>query len=568
MRLKSLKIIITLAFFALILGLAYTQIFQGSYYRQLSVSNCIRVVPVNSNRGRILDRNGIALADTLVAFDVLILPQEVQDKEKLFSFLGDILDISREKVEATYKRKRIASFAPVIIAEDVVREKAIMLEENKFRFPGLLVQVRSRRYYPFGETGAHVLGYVAKMSQERIEKFKEYGYAADGLMGYSGVEERYDQSLRGVDGGLQVEVNNRGQQVRVLGMKLASAGDDVVTTLDARVQQVAQTLMADQRGVVIVMSLDDGAILSMVSSPSFDPNDFASDAASKRRGKYFTDERAPLFNRAIRGQYPPGSVFKIPVSIAGLYTKKINVHTSFNCHGSYTLGNRTFRCSHVHGLQDFVQGLGHSCNVYFFNVGLILGPKLMEDYARLFGLGSLTKIDLPYEEQGHVPHSDGLRSRRWSKGDTLNMSIGQGDLLVTPIQLVNMIATVARGGKQLQPYVVKSVGNQDQAQGQVMRTIHLPENVLEHLRAGMRAAVADEGGTARALFMKDVLVLGKTGTAQSSGNKAHHAWFVGYCPSAKTRIAFCIFLEYGGSSYNACRIGAELLKEMKAQEIL
>jgi len=568
MRLKSFKIAITFCFIVLIFGLGYVQIFQGGYYRQLSVSNCIRVVPVNSNRGRILDRNGVALADTLAAFDILIIPQEVQDKERLFSFLSEVLDTGRDKILAVYQRRRIASFAPVVVAEDISREKAIVLEENKFRFPGLLVQVRSRRYYPFGEAGAHILGYVAKMSQERIEKFKEYGYTADGLMGYSGIEERYDQSLRGVDGGLQVEVNNRGQQVRVLGMKVASPGQDLVTTLDARVQQIAQALMLGQRGVIVVMSLDDGAILGMISSPSFDPNDFASDASSKRRAKYFTDTEAPLFNRAIRGQYPPGSVFKIPVSIAGLYTKKISVHTTFVCNGSYKLGNRVFRCSHVHGPQDFTQGLGHSCNVYFFNVGLILGPKLMEEYARLFGLGALTKIDLPYEEKGNVPRSDGLRTRRWSKGDTLNLSIGQGDLLVTPIQLTNMVATIARDGRQVQPYVVKTVGDREQPQGQLTRVIHLPQKVLDQVKAGLRAAVADEAGTARAVFMKDILVLGKTGTAQSSGNKAHHAWFLGYCPSTKTRIVFCVFLEYGGSSYNACRISAELLKEMKAQEIL
>ncbi|HOD12501.1 MAG TPA: penicillin-binding protein 2 [Candidatus Omnitrophota bacterium] len=568
MRLKSFKVIITFSFIILIVGLGYTQIFQGEYYQQLSVSNCIRVVPVHSNRGRILDRNGIALADTLAAFDVLVIPQELQDRDELFSFLGSVLGFGQGRIDAIYQRKRTASFAPVVIAEDVPREKAIILEENKFRFPGLLVQVRSRRHYPFGEAGAHVLGYVAKMSQERIERLKEYGYTIDGVMGYSGIEEQYDQMLRGVNGGLQIEVNNRGQQVRVLGMKVAHPGEDVMTTLDARIQQIAQTLMREQRGVIIVMNLDDGAILGMVSAPSFDPNDFASEAASNNRVRYFTDTRAPLFNRAIRGQYPPGSVFKIPVAIAGLYTKKINPHTTFVCHGSYTLGNRAFRCSHTHGAQDFTQGLGHSCNVYFFNTGLIIGPKLMEEYARLFGLGVFTKIDLPYEERGHVPHPDGFRARRWSKGDTLNFSIGQGDLLVTPIQIVNMIATVARDGRQIQPYIAQSIGAHAQPQGQVARVIHLPKNILDQVKEGLRAAVAGEGGTARAVFMKDLLVLGKTGTAQSSGNQEHHAWFVGYCPSAKTRIAFCVFLEYGGSSYNACRVSAQLLKEMKALEIL
>ena len=527
-----------------------------------------RVVPVEPNRGRIFDRNGIVLADTQVSFDVMVVPQEIKDQEKIFSFLSKTLGVEKKKLLGLYQKRKLASFAPVTIAEDIARDQAIVLEENKFRYSGLLVEVRSKRRYPWGEIGAHVLGYVGRVSPERAEQFKNYGYTIEGMTGYSGLEEYYDSFLRGKEGGVQIEVNNRGQQVRLLGMKVAAPGQDITTTLDLRIQQVAQNLLAGERGVVVVMNLDSGEILGMVSAPSFDPNAFLSSASSKQRASYFTNVDAVLLNRAIRGQYPPGSVFKIPIAIAALHTKKLTPRTSFLCNGFYTLGNRVFRCSHAHGVQDFTQAIAHSCNVYFFHTGLILGPKIIEEYARLFGLGALTNIDLPYEEKGNIPRSDLFAKRRWSKGDTLNFSIGQGDLLVTPIQLLKMMAVVARDGKDILPSVIQFIGPSPVRREATLRTLDIPKMYFDKVKVGMRGAVADEAGTARVLLRDDVVVFGKTGTAQSSGNKPHHAWFVGFCPQAKTRIVFCVFLENGGSSYNACRVAADLLKEMKLQDIL
>jgi penicillin-binding protein 2 len=568
MRLKILKIIITCLFGALLLGLGHLQIVRGFYYRGLAVHNCIRIVPVEPNRGRIFDRNGIVLADTLVSFDIMVVSQEIQNKEKLFSFLSDVLKIKTKTLLDLYQKRKLASFAPVTIAEDISRNQAIILEENKFRFPGLLVEVRSKRSYPFGETGAHVLGYVGRISPERMEKFKNYGYTIEGMTGYSGLEEYYDTFLRGDEGGVQIEVNNRGQQVRLLGMRVAAPGHDLKTTLDARIQQIAQNLLAEERGVVIVMNMDNGEVLSMVSSPSFDPNVFLDYTASEKRGSYFTNSNAVLLNRAIRGQYPPGSVFKIPISIAALQTKKLNQRTSFLCNGSYVLGDRVFRCTHVHGLQDLTQAIAHSCNVYFYHTGLILGPKVVEEYAHLFGLGALTNIDLPYEEKGHVSHPDALTKRKWSKGDTLNFSIGQGDLLVTPIQLLKMMAVVARDGKDILPSIVQSIGSSQVRREGAMRNINISKFYFDQVKEGMRGAVVEEQGSAHALALNDMVVLGKTGTAQTSGGKLPHSWFVGFCPKAKTRIVFCVFLENGGSSYHACRMAADLLAEMKQQDIL
>lgn len=568
MRLRIIKIIITLGFIGLIIGLGYTQIIQGRYYQALSIHNCIRVVPVEPARGRILDRNGVALADTRVSFDVMVVPQEVKDKEKLFSFLSGILKKQKENLFNVFRKRTVASFVPVIVAEDVSREEAIAVEENKFRFPGLFIQVRAKRNYPFKEAGAHVLGYVGRVNRERLEQLKDYGYTTQGLTGYTGLEEYYDTFLRGQEGGVQIEVDSRGQQVRLLGMRTALVGQDLVTTLDARVQQTAQGLLVGEKGVIVVTNLDTGEVLAMVSAPSFDPNAFSDDSESKKRLSYFQNPNFVLLNRAIQGRYPPGSVFKIPVAIAALNTKKLTEHTTFFCDGSYNLGRWVFRCSHVHGAQNFTQGIAHSCNVYFFNTGLIVGPKILEEYAKLFGLATVTGIDLPYEEKGNIPSSDRFLKRKWSKGDTLNCSIGQGEILVTPMEIVRMISSVALDGKEVSPYVMKTIGKAYEHREVPVRTIDIPKKVFDKVKTGMRQAVADEAGTARAVLIKDIIVFGKTGTAQAPGGKDHHAWFAGFCPSTKIRIAFCVFLENGGSSYNACRIAADLLKEMKRQEIL
>ncbi|MCX5681461.1 MAG: penicillin-binding transpeptidase domain-containing protein, partial [Candidatus Omnitrophica bacterium] len=252
-----------------------------------------------------------------------------------------------------------------------------------------------------------------------------------------------------------------------------------------------------------------------------------------------------------------------------LNTKKFTENTTSICDGAYHLGRWIFRCSHVHGAQNLIQAIAHSCNVYFFNTGLLVGPKVIEDYARLFALGTLTGIDLPYEEKGNIPSPEGFLKRKWSKGDTLNFSIGQGEVLVTPLALARMMATVANDGKEMSPYIMKSIGKTAVHKDIPARMItNIPEKYYDKVKHGMRLAVEDEAGTAHVVLIKDVVVFGKTGTAQAPGGKDHHAWFVGCCPLAKTRIVFCVFLENGGSSYNACRIAADLLKEMKNQEIL
>ncbi|MBL8014354.1 MAG: hypothetical protein JNN05_10955, partial [Candidatus Omnitrophica bacterium] len=333
MRLKIIRYITFFLLFAIVANLFYKQVIRGYYYYNLSVRNRIRVVLLEGVRGRIMDREGVILADNQLSFNVSVVAQDIENRQALFAYLASVIKISPQELNKRFRSRFLTPFTPVVIAEDILREQAVEIEENRFRFPGLMVEESYRRIYPQGSVGAHVLGYVGKISRAKIEQLKDYGYTMQSVVGYSGVEETYDDDLRGESGGRQIEINNRGQEVRLLGLRNPSVGKDIVLTIDQRIQEVAEEILLGKNGAVIVMDSDNGEILGLVSSPSFDPNDFVDAKLRSRLSSYFQDASSPLLNRATSGQYPPGSVFKIPVAIAALETKHINRNTTFICPG-------------------------------------------------------------------------------------------------------------------------------------------------------------------------------------------------------------------------------------------
>lgn len=570
-RVKILQMISWCLLALIALGLIETQLIKGSYFYQLSANNRIRVVPVEGKRGRILDRNGVVLVDNRVSFDVLVTPQELKKPDELFLFLSRTLGQEPKTLRKRYQKGSLAPFAPVVIAQDISREQAFILEENKFRFPSLLIQESYRRDYLTREVGAHVIGYVGKISRAKIEKMKDYGYSAQSIVGYSGVEEFYDQYLKGGEGGLQIEVNSRGQQVRLLGIREALQGKDVQLTIDGEVQRMAYESLEGKRGAIVVMDVENGEVLGLVSSPAYDPNIFVDSSLEDRITPMFTDEASPSLNRVIQGLYPPGSVFKLPIAFGALETENAVPSTSYICNGAFKMGRRMIRCSHVHGTQDLYEAIAHSCNVYFINLGLKLESEIIAKYAKLFGLGQSTHIDLPFEENGLIPSQSTRRMTRnqaWYRGDTANMSIGQGDVMVTPIQIMRMMATIARDGNEIQPFVIKSIGGNEAQIETVAKVLNIKPESFRVVKDGMRQTVSDEHGTAHVLDMKGMVSSGKTGTAQSSGQRMHHAWFAGYTFSEKKKIAYCVFLEYGGSSYYAAQVTKNLLQKMQSRGIL
>ncbi len=570
MRLKILRVIIFSFLLVIAADLVYLQAIRGPYYHSLSVNNRIRVIPLQARRGTIMDRNGVVLADNRLSFNVTVIPQDVQDKERLFDYLSGALKVDKEKLLRRFYEKKVTPFAPVVIVDDVDRRVAMMLEENRFRFPGLYIQQDFRRLYPFEQIGAHVLGYVGQINRSKMEKLKDYGYTPQSMVGYSGIEEYYDAYLVGKEGGQQIEVNSRGQQVRLLSTRDPEAGQDIQLTIDERIQTIAHDVLGERNGAVVVMDVESGEILGMVSYPAYDPNIFTDSKKMKQAHYVFTDPASPLLNRAVMGQYPPGSVFKAVVTTAGLISKKVSPYTTFFCKGAYYLGRRRFRCTHQHGTQNLIEAIGHSCNVYFYNVGLLTGPDPISKYARVYGLGALTHVDLPFEEKGFIPSrmTRKKQNRGWYKGDTLNFSIGQGEVLATPLQLVRMMASIARRGSEVQPHLIRQIGGKDIIHFSSSRDLNIPDKVFDVLHMGLRSVVTDSGGTARQLNMEDYIISGKTGTAQSVPGKKEHAWFVGYTRENPTNVAFCVFLEHGGSSYYAVSVAKEFFRRIKEEGIL
>lgn len=568
MRIKILRIIVCGLFLLLICELFYIQVIKGRYYHHLSTNNRIRVVPLEGWRGRILDRNGVFLADNRISYDIAVIPQETESIESVIDYLSQALGESKEKLTRKYKQKRFTPFTPVVIVEDVERSKAFAIEENKYLFPSLFVQKSYRREYPLKANSAHVLGYVGKINRAKMEKFKEYGFSQQRVIGYSGVEEFYDSYLQGSDGGYQIEVNSRGRQVRLLGLKEPTRGVDVQLTIDSRLQESADQLLLGKRGTIIVMDVSNGEILAMTSSPAYDPNVFVNNRLKDRLTGLFSQKSSPFLNRAIKGAYPPGSVFKVPVALAGLDTKKITEHTTFVCNGAHVIGGISFGCTHNHGDQNLNEAIAHSCNVYFYRLAEILGEEVISQYAMEMGLGRLTHIDLPFEESGYIPSRKKrllAGKGRWYTGDTLNLSIGQGDVQVTPIQLTRLMATVARYGVVVQPHIVKAIGSENLEVKNVQDYVSIPKSIFEKIHRGLRAVVTDYGGTAHVLDIEGLDILGKTGTAQTVKGKEHHAWFAGFTKGTKSDVAFCIFLEHGGSSQNANILARQFFLAMRNQ---
>ena len=546
------------------------QIIRGEYYHQQSMNNRIRIVPIDGARGKIVDRNGLILADNHMTFHLGIIPQDVEDKNTLFNYLGQMLNRNPEYLYHQFQRKKLAPFVPVILAEGVSREVAVKIEEEKFIYPGLIVQQGYERFYPFNEAGAHVLGYVGKINEDEIEDNQQYGYTPLSIVGKTGVEKQYDAYLKGVCGGRQIEVDSRGTQVRLLGLKDPLAGREVTLTIDQRIQNAAQELLGGYRGGIVVMDLSNGDLLSMVSSPSYDPNAFSDKAKSQKLIKYFNDSLTPLVNRNVSGQYPPGSVFKIPVALAAIQLHKISPSTTFECPGYMMVGKRKFGCSHVHGLQDLQSAIAHSCNVYFFHVGQLVTPPIIGAFAKAFGLTRPTGVDLPFEARGKIV-TEGSKDRVWYTGDVLNLSIGQGYTLTTPLQLTVMMAAVANDGVVLRPRVVKAVGDQEISVMDFAKRprVRLREQTWDIVQQGLKAVVDDPQGTGHDLKeVPGLAIYGKTGTAQSVHGKPNHAWFVGYAKSPKAGIAFCVFLEYGGSSENSVKITRDLLLKLQSMQII
>jgi penicillin-binding protein 2 len=558
----------------------YLQVIKEQEFRLLSENNRIRLIKIPAVRGMIMDRTGRVMADNRPSFNVLVTPEDVDDLQGLTDSLAPVLNLSHEEIARTLTDRDRPPFQPVAIKKDVSWEELSFIKTHRLDLPGVEIRIVPIRTYPFDTVAAHVLGYVGEVNRDELGKRK--GYQMGDLIGKSGVELVWEEYLRGIDGGRQVEVDAVGKELRVLKEVPPVAGNNLYLTIDLDLQQYGEQLLGKRAGAIIAMDPLTGEILAFCSSPSFRPALFAEGISAQEWEQLVSDPLHPLQNRGIQGLYAPGSVFKIVTAAAGLEEGVIRPDTTLYCTGIHYVGRRGFQCwrSAGHGAVKFHRGIVESCDIYFYTVGERLGVKKLSRYAVGFGLGRPTGIDLPDEKGGLVPTEDWKRERGdgpWYAGDTVSLSIGQGYLLVTPLQLLTMISTVANGGTVVKPLIAKRVEDLDHT---VLEEYHTKETgsvpisteTLGELRLALLGVTKEDSGTGRAARVEGLEVAGKTGTAQVIGLKGggrqrteemaykfrDHAWFVAYVP-ADTPFAVVVFVEHGGHGGSAA---APLAREM------
>ncbi|CAL1692022.1 Peptidoglycan D,D-transpeptidase MrdA [Brevundimonas subvibrioides] len=569
---------------ALTVRLAQLQVVQAQEYATLATNNQFNFRLVPPPRGRILDRNGVVIAGNRPSFRVLVVRDETKDLDQTLDLLGRLLPDTVDRRRAIIRDVNAAPrFSPVPVKSDLTWEEFAKVNIYAPELPGVMADMNEARFYPFGGSFAHVIGYVAKVSDRDVQAIKDRGeevpqilYNPGFRIGRSGVEKALDSDLRGEAGGTRVEVDARGRVVAedVGGSRPAVPGKDVVLTLDADVQNRALEVFGEESGGCVVMDIRNGDILCMTSAPSFDPNLFVSGVPTATYRALSDYERKPLLDKAIGGVFHPGSTFKLTTSLA-LLEAGVDPTERVNCGGGYRFGNRTFRCwsRSGHGPQDMHDAIKNSCDVYFYHMCNRAGVDGIHDAARKIGFMQTFDIGVGNQKTGSIPSrawkaeynkdNPNPDSRTWYPGETLSVAIGQGDVNVTALQLAVMVSRIANGVKALQPRLIKSVGGVDRPSGAAVPDLPFSREHMDVVRQGMVAVANDRSGGAyrqSQLGLGDIQMAGKTGTAQvrsydnvASRSSSSVGWalkdhnlFVAFAPVDAPRYGIAVIVEHGG----------------------
>ncbi|MEJ2728300.1 MAG: penicillin-binding protein 2 [Deltaproteobacteria bacterium] len=585
-RITGVIIFALAAFVVLIVRLIYLQVITGDEFRRLSLNNSIRLQNVDPPRGWIYDRKGDLLVDNRPSFDVNITPKDAAPLQRTLEKLSQHLQTPADQLLSQIKQTRGASaYQPRLLKQDVGRDTLAAIEVNKYDLPGVSVDVNLRRHYIHERMAAHLIGYLSEISPAELKSGSYPDCRSGDLIGKFGAEKSYENLLRGQRGGRQVEVSANGLVMRILKTVDAEPGNNIYLTLDQRLQHCAEVLLEGVVGAAVAIEPDTGRILALASSPSFDQNSFVGGITHERWDALISNPFRPMSNRAIQGEYPPGSTYKIITALAGLEEGVIDAQTTLNCPGYYRYGNRVYRCwkKGGHGKVDIVKAVEESCDVFFYQVGERLGVDRLAWYAKAFGLGSPTGISLDQEAHGLIPTAAWKKRRTgipWQKGETLSVAIGQGFNLVTPLQMAVVAAAVGNGGNRYQPMILDLIQSAD---GKILKknaprlTGKLPISPanLDLVKLGLWKAVNGENGTARGSRLADIDMSGKTGTSQVISSKEDeslaeedipihqraHAWFVAYAPSEQPTVAVAVVVEHGEhGSGAAAPIAREMIK--------
>lgn len=564
-------------FFALVLRLFQLQVIEAPKYRELSEKNRLRFIAVDAPRGRVFDSKGRVMATNRPSFELVLTRADIKDPEKLAKRLSELVDVKAEEILA---KLRVAQnpFEQVRVKKDLSFEEVSRLLGQAEELEGVDIRVTPLRVYPYGQTAAHLLGVLGEISREELRTRSHEGYMPGDLVGKSGIEAQWEPYLKGKKGGKEVEVNAQGKEIRLIREIPPQGGNDLYLTVDVDLQRKAEELLEGRSGAIVAMDPRDGRVLAMASSPSFDPNLFARGITSLEWRKLVEHPEHPLTNRVIQGIYHPGSVFKVVVALAAVKEGVVVPEERIRCEGELAIGNRVFRCwkEKGHGPVDLYRAIVESCDIYFYRVGLRLGPSKLLGWAKTFGLGSPTGVDLPGERKGVLPNP---KKGKWFAGDTAAFSIGQGPFSVTPIQALELMASIANGGAIYEPFLVSEVKDPLGASlyrrlPKVKDRLPLDREDLELVKKALEGVVEDVRGTGRAAWISEIKVAGKTGTAQVvlapkrikrpeelPYKLRDHAWFVAYAPAENPAFAVAVLVEHGGSGgQTAAPLARELIK--------
>jgi penicillin-binding protein 2 len=570
---------IALIVFLLLLRMLWLQVVHYKHYETRARANQVTPLPVPAVRGLILDRNGVVLAQNYPVYTLELVPEQINDMGETLQRLGELVTLTPADLRQFEKQRRgRPRFESMTLRTNLTDEEAARIAVNRPHLQGVELHARLQRYYPLGSLGVHLLGYVGRISEQEQDRIDRIAYRGIYHIGKLGIENFYERALLGRVGVEHVETNARGRSLRVIDREAPRAGDNLHLHIDARLQAAAEKALKGKRGALVALDPHTGAILAFASMPSYDPNPFVNGIDSASYQKLLQDPDKPLINRALNGQYSPGSTIKPFMGLAALQSGQIDANDTVQCRGAYSLPGDSHRYRDWkklgHGTMNLHDAIVQSCDVYFYKTAVTLGIDYLHPFLTRFGFGKPTGIDLPNESAGLVPSRAWREARgeKWYLGETVVTGIGQGPILVTPLQLATATAALANGRRLVRPQILQAMQRPDSVVRRDNRPEYSAELATDHpeqlaaVVAGMKDVVHGERGTARGIgWNAPYTIAGKTGTAQVASvaqdevydesrvplRLRDHALFISFAPVEAPRIAVAVVVENGGHGSSA-----------------